>query len=145
MVLRVVEDIGLHSLPEYERNMSLMFDEMKIKAGLVFSVHFGAIVGFVDVGSIGNEIIQFETKCKRADVRVASHVLVLMIRGIFTSLRSPIAYYPSLGVSSHQLYIWEAVILLESVGFIVRSLDSDGASANRKFEPLFRNITLICR
>lgn len=111
-----------------------MFGEMKVKAGLVYSVRSGAIVGFVDIGSIGNEILQFETRCKGADIPVASHVLVLMITGIFTSVCSLVGLYPSLGVSSHQLYpcIWEAIILLESVGFIVRALISDGASANRK-------------
>ncbi|XP_033631329.1 uncharacterized protein LOC117293214 [Asterias rubens] len=135
LVLRIVEDINLYSLPEHERNITIMFDEMKIKAGLVYSVRSGAVVGFVDVGSIANEILQFEVKCKGGKVPIASHVLVLMIRGIFTSLRSPIGYYPSLGISSHQLYpcIWEAINLLEAVGFIVRSLASDGASANRKF------------
>ena len=134
LVLRVAKDIQLDSHPDHQRNVSIMFDEMKIKAGLVYSVRSGAVVGFVDVGSIGNEILQFETKCRGADVPVASHVLVLMIQGIFMPLRSPIGYYPSLGVSSHQLYpcMWEAIVLLESVGFIVRALVSDGASPNRK-------------
>ncbi|XP_038052534.1 uncharacterized protein LOC119725265 [Patiria miniata] len=135
LVLRVISDMKLHTLPQHQREVCVLFDEMKIKASLVYSVRSGAVVGFVDVGSIGNEILQFEKRCQDEDISIASHVLVLMVRGIFTSLRTPIGYYPSLGVSSHQLYpcMWEAIMLLEAAGFSVRGLVSDGASPNRKF------------
>lgn len=135
LVLRIAKEIDLQSLPQHEREVCILFDEMKIKSSLVYSVRSGAVVGFVDVGCIGNEILQFEKRCKDGDVPIASHVMVLMIRGIFTSLRSPIGYFPSLSIASHQLYpcMWETVMLLEAVGFSVRAFVSDGASPNTKF------------
>ena len=58
-----------------------------------------------------------------------------MVHGIFKHISFPIAYFPSNGFDSYQLYpcVWEAVRILESVGFKVRGLVSDGATPNRKF------------
>ena len=58
-----------------------------------------------------------------------------MVHGIFKHINFPIAYFPSNGFDSYQLYpcVWEAVRILESVGFKVRGLVSDGATPNRKF------------
>ena len=95
LVLHVVKEIGLESSQPHEREVCILFDEMKIKSSLVYSVRSGAIVGFVDVGTIGNEVLQFEKRCQGEDPPLASHVLVLMIRGIFTGLRTPIGYYPT--------------------------------------------------
>ena len=136
MLNRVVQDNYILSCPVHERNVSLLFDEMKVKAGLAFSVRSGKVIGFTDVGSLANEVADFERKCRgESEPAVASHVLVLMVLGIFSSLHAPVGYYPSTGVSSDQLYpcMWEAIVFLELAGFQVRALVSDGASPNRKF------------
>ena len=136
MLDRVARDNKISTCPDHERNVSVLFDEMKIKAGLVFSVRSGKVVGFTDIGSIANEVADFERRCRgETEPPVASHVLVLMVRGIFSSLHAVVGYYPSTGVTSDQLYpcLWEAIVCLEAAGFIVRSLVSDGASPNRKF------------
>ena len=99
----------------------------------------GKIFGFTDVGSLANEISSFERRCKgEEEPPVATHVLVLMIRGIFSNLHSPIGYYPTTGASSNDLFscIWEAIEFVETAGFRVRALVSDDAShtsPNRKF------------
>ena len=142
LVLRIINDHISEEMPPHHRDVSLLFDEMKIKSGLVYSKATGNVVGVVDVGSIGNEILAFEKKCKgEKDVPIATHVLVLMIRGIFTGLHAAIGYYPSTGVSSHQLYpcLLEAIVFLENAGFVVRALVSDGASPNRKYYKMNRD------
>ena len=58
-----------------------------------------------------------------------------MVRSIFKHINFPIAYFPSNGFDIYPLYpcVWEVVRILESVGFKVRGLVSDGATLNRKF------------
>ena len=109
---------------------------MKIKSGLFFSIRSWKVVGFTDVTSIANEAADFEKRCLGIkEPSIATHVLVLMVRGIFSSFHAAVGYYPTTGVTSNQLYLclYEAVLFLETAGFKVRALVSDGASPNRKF------------
>lgn len=70
---------------------------------------------------------------------VALHVLVLMPRGIFSSLHATIGYYAICGVTGFHLatIVTEAITLLEAADFRVHGLVSDGASPNRKFYKMF--------
>ncbi len=98
-------DYKLDSCPEEEKNVAVLFDEMKIKSGLVYGVQFGKIVGFTDVGDISNEVSSFERHCRGVkEPTEASHVLVFMVRGLFSSLHVPVPHYATTGVSSDQLY-----------------------------------------
>jgi hypothetical protein len=133
---RVVMENNIGGNAEESNNVCLLFDEMKIKSGLVYSVRSGQIVGFTDVGDIANEIGRFERRCKgEEESELASHVLVVMVRGIDSSLHSPVAMYPTTGVTSEQLYpcLWECVRYVEAAGMAVRAFVADGASSNRKF------------
>ncbi|XP_033103726.1 uncharacterized protein LOC117106473, partial [Anneissia japonica] len=137
MLDRVVEDINLYQEGnDLKKHVVLLFDEMKVKSGLFFSVSSGKIIGTTDVGNLANEMHSFERKCRgNPDPPIATHVLVLMLRGLFSNLHVPIAYYPTTGASGCDLYmaIWEAVEYIEVAGFVVHALVSDGASPNRKF------------
>ena len=85
---------------------------------------------------MANEVVEFEKRCRGdAGPSISSHVLLLMVRGFFSSLHAPVGYYPSTGVTSNQLYpcIYEAILFLETAGFNVCALISDGASPDRKF------------
>ncbi len=132
----LVKEAKLNSRPQREENVSILFDEMKIKAGLVFSQRSGKISGFTEMGHINDEFASFERRVNgNEDPPLASHVLVLMVRGIFSGLKHPLAYYPSTGASGNQLFhiLWEAIDVLEFAGFKVRALVADGAAPNRKF------------
>ncbi len=59
MLERLYTDYNLASCPEEEKNVVVLLVEMKVKAGLVYSVGSGKIVGFTDVGDIGNEVSSF--------------------------------------------------------------------------------------
>ena len=45
--------------------MSLLFNEMKIQSGLVFSRFKGRLVGFTDLGDISNELDDFNRLVKQ--------------------------------------------------------------------------------
>ena len=135
------DDIKLDKLPDHEKNIAILFDEIKLKSGLAFSRRTGKLLGYADLGTFQNELKDFERKCSTSEntskisESLATHMLVLMARGLFSNLHVPVAYFPSRTANSHELsaVLWEGVETLESMGFKVRAFVSDGASANRKF------------
>jgi len=80
-------------LSELKRYVSLIIDEMKIKEGLVYNKHSGKVIGFTDLGDINNELIQLEKGTDSEHPLIATHVLVLMIHGIFFKLEFPYAHF----------------------------------------------------
>jgi len=73
----------------------VVFGEMKIKEGLVYNKNEGRIVGFVDLGEVNNTLASFEQSLAQltnhAHLPIAKHMLVFMVRGLFTSLKFPYA------------------------------------------------------
>ena len=61
-------------------------------------------------------------------------VLVLMVKGLFSSLKFPYAQFPCSAVTGGDLYsiLWEAVGRLELMEFRVLGVMCDGLAANRK-------------
>ena len=120
-------------------HVSVLVDEMSVKESLVYDKFSGKIVGFIDLGSITNELIdmELENQCKntKSGRPIANHLLVLMVRGIFIRLNFPLAHFPTKNLNCTQLYpiIWECIQRLEGAGFKVLTITADGASPNRKF------------
>ena len=124
-------------LEEKDRFVVLLWDEMKIKENLVFDKHTCELVGFTDVGDINNQLDKVEQQCQspKGAHSVATHMLLFMVRGMFSSLEFPYAHFATRGVTADSLYpiVWEAVQRLEWSGFNVIAFSCDGASPNRKF------------
>lgn len=79
------------------RNVTVAFDEMKVHEDLVFEKS-GKVVGFVDTGEINNKLRSLEQSCKGVEHdEIATHVLTLMVRGIFMKLQFPYAQFPTTG------------------------------------------------
>ena len=104
-------------MKDHERNCSLLFDEMKIKPGLVLSRARGKLIGFAEIGDINDELLEFERKFSGKERDLATHILAFMARGIFSHFNFPIAYFCSKGFNSDQLFpcVWEAIGVLESI------------------------------
>ena len=86
-------------LPTRPHNCTLMMDEMKIKSGLVFDKPNGTLTGFVDLGSVANdiELVLSDLSCERA---LAEHAFVFMARAIFKpTLCMPVAHFFSSSLS----------------------------------------------
>ena len=137
----LVLDGGLEKLPEYKKNVVICYDEMKIKSNLVYSRTSGKMVGFTEMGNINGEFKTFQEKLERQqsaeklDRELASHVIVFMVRDIFSNLSHPFAFFESTGFTASQLYpcTIEATKVLTCLGFHVRAYVSGGASPNQKF------------
>ena len=145
IVKRIATDCMLMSLPDFKRNVIIAFDEIHIKQGLVYDSNTKELVGWTDLGDINNEITNLIND-KLDAPKLANHIMSFMVRGLFIRLNQVFAYYPSTGFTSYDLYhtVWEAVLLLEQVGFRCRGLVSDGASPNRKFYRIHQSEESSC-
>ena len=73
----------------------------------------------------------------------ATHVNVFLVRGIFSSLCYPFSYFATNGITPSRIFSTglEAVRVLNSIGFQVRAMVSDGASVNCRFFDMLANST----
>ncbi|PFX11533.1 hypothetical protein AWC38_SpisGene24694 [Stylophora pistillata] len=113
-------------------------NEMKVQSNLVFDKHTGELIGYVD---LGKPDINYATPEKQDDI--ATHALVFLVRGVCTELKFALAYFATTGVTSAQLMslFWEGVCILEtSCNLWVVAATSDGASPNRKFYRLLKEL-----
>lgn len=134
--VQMIKEAKIESVKD--THVVLMWDEMKIKGDLCFNKYTCELIGFTNIGDINNQLDQFEQQCVNPSSMtrtVASHMLVFMVRGIFTSLEFPYAQFPTTGITADSLFplVWEAVYNLESCGFKVVAFACDGATPNRKF------------
>ena len=117
---RLKHNIKFSSLKPHERNVSLLFDEMHIKSGLVFSKSSGKLVGFTELGDINQELEEFSTRIENKTERdLTTTVLTFMVRGLCKYFNYPIGFFGSHnGFGSEQLYplVWEAVRACELQG-----------------------------
>ena len=137
---QLVKALDYSNLADYQKNVSLVFDEMKIKSGLVFCSSTGKLIGFTDLNDTGTLIQEFHQQLldKSENCSLAKYVIVYMVRGIFMNFCFAFGHFASEGFSSEYLYhtTWEAIEILESLNLRVRTIVSDGASPNRKFYKL---------
>eukprot|EP00794_Sanderia_malayensis_P001641 gene1641-1822_t len=116
---------------DIQRYVVILIDEMKVKSNLVFDKHSGQLIGFVDLGS---EEHNFATLEKEDEL--ATHVLVIIVKGLCTDLNFCLAYFATTNVTSVQLMpiFWEAVGILEmTCNLWLVAITADGASSNRSF------------
>ena len=97
MNTQLIEEANIKD--EKDKYVVLSFDEMKIREDLVFDKHSCSLLGFTDLGDVPNTLDDFERQCKgesndTAD-KVASYMLVFMVRGIFSGLEFPYAHFPT--------------------------------------------------
>ncbi|XP_065656351.1 uncharacterized protein LOC136081897 [Hydra vulgaris] len=144
VIERLIIQANICKLQDFEKNVSLVFDEMKIKSGLVFSSTSGKIVGISEMGEINDALESFKSKCEGLSeseplpllyTTLPKYVIVFMVRGLFTSLCCSFGHFASEGLRSDQLFscAWEAVFVLESIGLKVCCIVADCSLQNRKF------------
>ena len=117
----------------------LIMDEVHIKHDLVYDKHEGCLIGFVNLGEVNNQLIEFEKALagdqEGTQPKLASTMLVLMVRGLFCRLNYPYAQFTCSDVTGGLLFdpVWKAISRLEKLGFCVLGLTCDGVSLNRRF------------
>ena len=137
---RIYQDIGLEKL-DHARNVVLMYDEVRIQSGLVYSRASGQLVGFADLDKMNNDMLNLANP--GVSPSTATHVIAFMVRSLTGKFKAVVAHYPTNQVTGWQLYntIWKVVRWVEYGGLKVRALVSDGATPNRKFYRMHRGGT----
>ena len=131
-------EMDVNNLKSHQKFVGIIFDEMKIKEGIVYEKHTNEVLGFVNLGQITNQLLEFERVCNNQSEQMpplAKHINCFMVRGIFININFPYAQFTTDSVSADVLYptVWEGIKRLESLGLKVLFITCDGVSANRKF------------
>ena len=110
-ILRLlVKEMNLPAAPAFQRNVCLVWDEMKVPSGLVISKGAGRVIGFTSLDSISTELGKLSqlSSSKETEPELATHILVFMVRELMTSVNIPFIWYPCQGFSAEQLWgeVW---------------------------------------
>ena len=134
------KEADIDNLSEAKRYVILTLDEMKIKEDIVFDKNTGEMIGFTNLGDINNAIQDLQRDNTVDHPPIATHLLTLMVRGVFIHLEFPIAHFGTDNLTAGTLFpiVWEGVQHLEEMGFRVIGITADGASHNRKFFRMHR-------
>ena len=89
---------NLESCSRWQKLVFLLLDEMHVREDLVYDKHSGSVIGFVNLGDSNNHLLRFERSLENNEHMdggvLAKSMLVMMVRGLFTSLRFPYAQFP---------------------------------------------------
>jgi len=136
---QLMEAANMKSLEEHQKYVAVIFDEMRIKDGLLYNKHEARMEGFVDLGKINNILASFQQSIKepssgQSPLTIAKHMLVFMVRDLFINLEFPYAQYPTSDLTADSLFplVWEVIRHLEVASFKVVSLTADNGSCNPK-------------
>lgn len=134
---QLFKEAKMEELDDHQKYIALIFDEVKIKEDLVYNKHSGEMIGFVNVTDINHHLSAFEQQCHSEVLShsFATHMLVFMVRGLFSTLEFPYVQFPiasSTGDVIHPL-VWQCIEHLELIGLKVLAVVCDGATPNRKF------------
>ena len=124
----LADESQVNTLPEWKRPVVLVLHEMKVKESLVFDKHKTEVVGFVDMGDVNNKHADLERECSTTNQHpaITTHMLLLMVRGVFTGLRFPYAHFPTTNIKAEQLFdiVWEATERLEHMKLKVKNVSN---------------------
>ena len=113
-----------------QKYVFILLDQIKIQANLIRDNHSGELIGYVHLGDPDINFVTF----KKSD-HLASHALLLMVRGIATTLKHTIGYFATADVTAVQLFplFWRAVSILEmTCNLAVFGATAHGASPDKK-------------
>jgi len=144
LIEHIKEKINKCGEEDHYSYVNLMFDEMHIRSGLVFSRSSGELVGYTKLSGVEEELekMQSELNGKTFEPRLAKKVLVFLAQGITSDVKDVVAIHSTDDLSASQLYdrTWDVIYNLEEANIKVLCVTCDGASINRKFITMHESI-----
>ena len=123
---QLMDEAKVKTVPDFQKYVCLLFDEVRIKEDLVYDKHSSQIIGFINLGGVNNQLLRFQQlQTSDADSSlpppVAKHMLVFMVRGLFQNLEFPYVQFPCDSLSGDITFplVWECIKRLEAGGLKV--------------------------
>ena len=91
----------------------LILDEMKIQEDLVFDKTGQVLHGFVNLGDVNSDLQKLEHEVSgdaAPSDGIATHMLTLMVRGIFFKFEFPYANFPTQGNKMSYMLLFENLL-----------------------------------
>ena len=110
IVQLLLNEFNVKNALDCNRDVVIVWDEMKIRSGLVVSQGSGELIGFTQLDKISEGIYTLQSSSQSNDgdtSELATHIMVFMVRGLLNSVSLPFIWYPCTGFSADQL--WGAV------------------------------------
>ena len=104
-----MEAANIAECEEFQKCVLLLVDEVHIKEDLVFDKHSGELLGYINLGETTNQLLDLERLVSDdQNQELASSIIVIMVRGLFTRLCFPYAQFSASSLSGDLLYdpIW---------------------------------------
>ena len=138
---QVKKAMSQEGVSEDERQFTLLFDEMKVRGGLMFRKSTGRLIGFCDLVQANRDIDHLFSSPSEGSAgdqtpQLAKNMLAFMIRPIFCpSLVFMIAAFPTVQLTGYKLFplVWNVIESLELSDLPVIAVTADGASHNQHF------------
>ena len=103
----------------------LLLNEMHVREDLVYDKNTGHMIGYTNLGDMINHLIEFERAVKGNNEShvLAKSMMVMMVHGLFTTLRFPYVQFPCTKITGALLFhpFWQAVYRLERLGLKVNT------------------------
>jgi hypothetical protein len=118
---------------EHKSFVGVLHDEIKVKSDLIFNKNTCELLEYVNPDNVSNELLQLDSAVP-GDRQLAQNISVVMVGGITTSLRYPLASFSNSCMSGCSLFsiLWECVQYVEVVANLkVLYICYDGAVQNR--------------
>jgi len=132
--LQLLDGTKQQKPPHLSKYVGFVIDEKHIKEGLVYNKSTGTLTGYSDLGEVNKLLMAVEEKFKDPSSNMqrplAKRMLVIMVRGLFTSLKFPFAQFPAASTKGAQLFplLHHCFFCLTRLGLTVVSVTCDGTS-----------------
>ena len=134
----VMDDLKarVNKMPENQRHVVLLHDEMTIKSDLLFDSRDGSLVGFVN---------KDKWSFDHSNEELANQVLVFFVVGVNSSLKQSIGYFGTRAATADELLplFWTAIGCLEETGLKVIASTSDKAPPNQRLYQMHQVIFIM--
>ena len=89
----------------------LILDELKVKESLVYDKYSCKVIDFVEVDD------KLESTSESELSPVATHLLTIMVRGLFSWLKFPYVHFPTYSLTGDQIFTvaWEGLVLASDI------------------------------
>jgi hypothetical protein len=127
-------------LPQHQRYVAVLHDQMTVKADLVFDSRSQELVGFVGGRNAQHDLSQFDGR------QVATHALVFYVVGVNSNIKISLGFFGTRTATAQELFplFWAAVAVVEQAGLMVVVSTSDKAPANQRLYQLHGAPGEIC-